>query len=208
MKHIKKVLSYSIAGSIGLTVIASLQGCSDQGVPPRGERGFGTPQDAGQEQNSFLVIEQTGTSPDTYKVIEKHPTSGPTRAILRDTQGNERFLSEDELRRIAEQEAARVESGTSRLTQDPAMTSGGLSLGETILAAAAGSLIGGMLANRLAGNRNFQGYQQRYGGGRPTTTISRPYKSGAAGNKPRSGYFGGNKSGSGYPSRSYGSWGG
>ncbi|EGW55301.1 hypothetical protein [endosymbiont of Tevnia jerichonana] len=34
MKHIKKVLSYSIAGSIGLSVIASLNGCSDQGAPP------------------------------------------------------------------------------------------------------------------------------------------------------------------------------
>ncbi len=69
MKHIKKVLSYSIAGSIGLTVIASLQGCSDQGVPPGGDRGFGTPQGAGQEQNAFLVIEQTGASPDTYQKV-------------------------------------------------------------------------------------------------------------------------------------------
>ena len=208
MKHIKKVLSYSIAGSIGLTVIASLQGCSDQGVPPRDDRGFGSPQDAGQEQNSFLVIEQTGSSPDTYEVVEKHPTTGPSRAILRDLQGNERFLSEEELRQIAEQEAARVEAGTSRLTQDPAMSSGGLSLGETILAAAAGSLIGGMLANRLAGNRNFQSHQQRYGGGRPTTTISQPHRSSTASKQPKSGYFGGNKSGSSYPSRSYGSWGG
>ena len=209
MKHVKKVLSYSIVGSIGLTLVANLQGCSDQGAPSQGDRGFGSSQEGGQEQNSFLVIEQTGTAPDTFQVVEKHPTTGPTRAILRDMEGNERFLSEDELRRIAEQEAARVEAGTSRLTQDPAMTAGGLSLGETLLAAAAGSLIGGMLANSLARNRNFQGYQQRYGGGRPTTSISQPYRSASAGKQPKSGYFGGTRSGTtGYPSRSYGSYGG
>ena len=157
----------------------------------------------------FLVIAQTGTSPATYEVVEKHPTSGPTRAILRDTEGNERFLSEEELRRIAEQEAARVEAGTSRLTQDPAMTAGGLSLGETILAAAAGSLIGGMLANRLAANRNFQGHQQRYGGGRPPAAISQPYsRSSTAARQPKTGYFGGNRSGTSFSGRSYGSWGG
>ncbi len=208
MKHVKKVLSYSIVGSMGLTLVASLHGCSDQGVPPQGSRGFGSPQEGVQEQNWFLVIEQTGTAPDTYQVVEKHPTTGPTRAILRDTQGNERFLSEDELRMIAEQEAAQVEAGTSRLTQDPAMTAGGLSLGETILAAAAGSLIGGMLANSLARNRNYQGYQQRYGGGRPPATISQPYRSASAGKQPKSGYFGGNRGGSGSASRGYGSYGG
>ncbi len=208
MKHVKKVLSYSIVGSIGLTLAASLQGCSDQGVPPQGNRGFGSPQEGAQEQNWFLVIAQTGTYPDTYQVVEKHPTTGPTRAILRDMQGNERFLSEDELRMIAEEEAARVEAGTSQLTQDPAMTAGGLSLGETILAAAAGSLIGGMLANSLARNRNFQSYQQRYGGGRPPAAISQPYRSAGAGKQPKSGYFGGNRGGTGYPSRSYGSYGG
>ncbi|MBU0500314.1 MAG: hypothetical protein KJ558_08160 [Gammaproteobacteria bacterium] len=139
-----------------------------------------------------MVIEQTGTSPDTYKLLEKHPTTGPTRAILREMNGTERSLTSEELKKIAEQEAAKVEAGTSRLTQDTSMHSGGLSLGETILAAAAGSLIGGMLANKLMGNRNYQQTQQRYGGGRPATTVSRPASGTTTGaNKPRSGFFGG-----------------
>ncbi len=191
MRHIKKALSYSIAGSLGLTVVASLHGCTDQGPTPPTASGFDGAS-GGVEQTFFLVIEQTGANPDTYKLLEKHPTTGPTRAILRQPDGTERFLSEDELKRIAAEEAARVEQGTSRLTQDPAMHSGGLSLGETLLAAAAGSLIGGMLANRLASNSNFQRTQQSYGGGRPTASISQPAnRQQTASSKPRSGFFGG-----------------
>ena len=195
MKHIKKALSYSIAGSIGLGIVALLEGCSDQGLPQQGLDSPMGMQDMQQGENFFIVIEQTGVSPDTYKVVEKHPTTGPTRAVLRDTSGTERFLSEEELRKIAEEEAAKVDAGSSRLTQEPVMDSGGMSLGETVLAAAAGSLIGGMLANRLMGNRNFQRAQQQYGGGRPTAGISQPYKSTASGQKPRSGFFGGSSGG-------------
>ncbi len=206
MKHIKKALSYSIAGAVGLSVVASLGGC-DQMQPPQGGAGTGSLQDSAMEQNQFIVIEQTAASPDAYKVVEKHSTSGPTRAILRDLEGAERFLSEEELRQIAEQEAAKVEEGTSRLTQDGASYSGGMSLGETILAAAAGSLIGGMLANRLMGNSNFQRAQTQYGGGRPTTSISQPYKQANTSKQPRSGFFGGNRTGSSSPTR-FGSFGG
>jgi hypothetical protein len=205
MRHIKKVLSYSIVGSLGLTVMANLHGCSDQGPPPPSLDGFNAG-DSGEEQNFFLVIEQTGSAPDSYKLAEKHPTSGPTRAILRMPDGSERFLSEDELKQIAAAEAARVESGESRLTQDPSMHAGGLSLGEMVLAAAAGSLVGGMLANRLASNANYQRTQQRFGGGRPTAAISQPaQKTKTAQSKPRSGFFGGNRSKS---SGSFGSFGG
>jgi hypothetical protein len=207
MRHIRKVLSYSIAGTIGLSVIASLNGCSDQGNQPPNS-GFGNQIGSEQGQNVFMVIEQIASNPDSYKLVEKHPTSGPTRAILRDQDGSERFLSEDELKQIAEQEAAKVEEGTSRLTQDdPSMHSGGLSLGETLLAAAAGSLIGGMLANRLAGNSNFQRTQQRYGGGRPTSSISQPYNK-TAKSQPKSGFFGGSKTGSSSSSSRFGSFGG
>jgi hypothetical protein len=209
MKHIKKALSYSIAGSIGLTVIASLNGCSDAGQPQQRMDESGMQQDGGPDQSQFLVIEQTGAAPDTYKVVEKHPTTGPTRAILKDLEGNERFLSEEELRTIAEEEAAKVEAGTSNLTQNPEMSSGGMSMGEVLLAAAAGSLIGGMLANRLMGNQNYQRNQQRYGGGRPTSSISQPLNRQAAGkSQARSGFFGGNRSTSGSSRGSFGSFGG
>lgn len=204
MKHIKKALSYTVAGSIGLTVIASLNGCDQQAGSPRTSGTMDAQVGDQVDQNLFIVIEQTGSSPDTYKVVEKHPTAGPTRAILRMQNGEERFLSEEELKRIAEAEAKKVEEGTSRLTQDPSMSSGGLSLGETLLAAAAGSLIGGMLANSLMRNRNFQQNQNRYGGGRPTAAASQPYKKSTT--KPRSGFFGGNKSGTSSSRTGFGSF--
>ncbi len=208
MRHIKKALSYSIAGAIGLSVISSLSGCSDQGVPPPGENGFGDNPGMTEGQNAFLVIEQTGSDPDIYRLVEKHPTSGPSRAILRDTNGNERFLSEDELKKIAEQEAARVDAGESRLTDDPASMSGGMSFGELLLASAAGSLIGGMLANKLASNSNFQKSQQQYGGGKPTSSISQPYNKPKSSTSTKTGFFGGNNSGSGQSRNSFSSFGG
>ena len=191
MRHIKKALSYSIAGGIGVGVVAALQGCSEQSPATPGLGGFDAPLPGGIEQPYFLVIEQTGSQPETYRLVEKHPTSGPTRAILRTPDGQERFLSEQELQQIANEEAARVEAGTSRLTQPAEVSAGGLSLGETLVAAAAGSLIGGMLANRLAANSHFQRTQQTYGGGRPTATISQPARTQtAARSQPRSGFFG------------------
>lgn len=205
MKHIKKALSYSIAGSLGLAVMASLSGCGDQSqsVGPGGD--FSAQE--GQEQSFFLVIEQTGSNPDTFELAEKHPTSGPTRAILRQQDGTERFLSEEELKQLAEEEAKKVEQGTSRLTEDPASYGGGMSMGETLLAAAAGSLIGGMIANQLMGNKNFQRTQSQYGGGRPTTTMSQPAKTGSK-SSPKSGFFGGNTTGTSSSSSSSSSYGG
>lgn len=198
MKHIKKALSYSIAGSLGLTVVASLGGCEQ----PQSPQLMGSEQ--GAEQSWFMVIEQTGANPDTYRVAEQHPTTGPTRALLRDMNGIERFLSEEELKAIAEEEAQRVEAGTSRLAQDGAqMSAGGMSLGETLLAAAAGSLIGGMLANRLMGNRNFQQNQARYNSTRPSAPTS--FRTGST-TQPKSGFFGSSGSRSG--SSSFGSFGG
>lgn len=205
MRHIKKIASGSIAGSVGLVIAASLQGCSDQGPQAPSLSGFDSGAPADLTQNVFMVVEQTGSAPDTFRLLEKHPTDGPTRAILRLPDGTERFMSEAELKQLAAEEAARVEAGTSRLTQDPSMHSGGLSLGETLLAAAAGSLVGGMLANSLARNGNFQRNQQTYGGGRPTATISQSAnRATTSGSQSRSGYFGGSQSSSSSNMRSYG----
>ncbi len=112
------------------------------------------------EQGQFLIIKQTAKDPDAYIIEEKHPSSTGTRAILKDMEGNERMLTEEELKKLAEAEAAKVENGTSNLTQTPQANSPGLSLGETILAGAAAGLIGGMIANKLAGNSNYQQHQQ------------------------------------------------
>ena len=207
--YLKKALTYSTVGSLGLTVAAALQGCGETGLPPQqAEQSQAQIADAA-EQGLFMVIQQTGTNPDTYELAEKYPSSQGTRAILKDMEGNERILSEEELKQMAEAEAARVESGESQLA-GPTAENQGLSLGETILASAAGALIGGMLANKLMGNSNFQKHQQQTNQ-RAQSSMSST-RNPAANNanrsntssKPRSGFFGGNNSGAARSSSSLG----
>ncbi len=128
-------------GSMSLVVMTALSGC------------------AGQEQeepkNRFLIIEQTTSG--KYSVVEEVPTDGPSRAIIRERDENgrviERLMSESEMKALAEQEYQKVQNGTSETTQNH--DSGGMGLGGTILAVAAGSLMGNMIANQLMGNKNF-----------------------------------------------------
>lgn len=194
--YVKQILSYSAVGSLGLMILASLQGC-DGAEPPAQPNKAGTISEATKGEGMFLVIQQTGVNPDTYELKEKHPSSDGTRAILKGMDGSERILNEAELKKIAEAEAKKVEDGTSKLTQ-PIAENQGLSLGETLLASAAGALIGGMIANKLMGNPNYQQHQQQQTQ-RAQTSISRP----AAGatdtrsvnqgqNQPKSGFFGNN----------------
>ncbi|MBU0656681.1 MAG: hypothetical protein KJ914_16290 [Gammaproteobacteria bacterium] len=203
--YIKQILSYSMVGSLGLTIVASLQGCGgDQPpTPPPQNQTPGAISDATKGEGMFLVIQQTSANPDTYELKEKYPSGEGTRAILKDMNGNERILSEEELKKIAEEEAKKVEEGTSQLTQ-PVAQNQGLSLGETILASAAGALIGGMIANKLMGNPNYQQHQQQQAS-RAQTSISRPAAGGTdtrsvnQNQKPKSGFFGSN-SGTANPS--------
>jgi len=156
---INKALFYSMLGGLGLTL--ALQGCGPSEQPAESNPNGTISEAAKSEEGLFLVIKQTAKDPDAFIIVEKHPSSTGTRALLTDMDGNERMLTEEELKKMAEAEAAKVEDGTSNLTQTPAASSPGLSLGETILAGAAGALIGGMIANKLAGNSNYQQHQQQ-----------------------------------------------
>jgi len=128
-------------GSMGLVVMTALSGCGGQ--------------EQAEPKNRFLIIEET--SAGKYNVVEEVPTDGPSRAIIRTKDENgrvsERLMSEDEMRVLADQEYQRVQNGTSETTQQN--TDGGMGLGGTILAVAAGSLLGNMIANQLMGNKSF-----------------------------------------------------
>ncbi|WGZ92880.1 MAG: hypothetical protein QJT81_13680 [Candidatus Thiothrix putei] len=209
--YIKPIISYSMVGSLGMTILASLQGCGgDQPPAPPPNTGAGTISEAAKSEAMFMVIQQTGANPDTYELVEKYPAS-QTRAILKDMKGNERILTEAELKAMAEAEAKKVEAGTSALTQ-PVAQNQGLSLGETVLAAAAGALIGGMLANKLMGNANYQQHQQQQAS-KAQSSISRPAArtdtravNPNQAQQPKSGFFGNNNNAN--PSNRSGSAGG
>ena len=145
-KHIKTAKNYSVVGTFSAIALASIYGCEQkQGV---------------DEQSANQFFEKKKKTDGSFEVIEQHPTTGPTRAILRDVNGKERFLSEEEIKQIVLQEKEKIENGQSNLTKD---NSGGLSLGETIMAAAGGallgSLVGNAIANKLNKNSNFQNKQ-------------------------------------------------
>lgn len=127
-------------GSMSLVVMSALSGCTAPQEDPK---------------NRFLVIEQNANG--KYTVVEEHPTDGESRAIIRERDENgkvtERFMNESEMRTLAQQEHQKVQNGTSETTQPN--SGGGMGLGGTILAVAAGSLLGNMIANQLMGNKNF-----------------------------------------------------
>jgi len=143
MKHISTIGSAALLGSMGVLVMSSITGCSQQQEQ--------------EAQNRFLVIEQQPNG--KYIVVEEMPTEGASRAIIREHDENgrvvERFMNEEEMRALAEQEYQKVQNGQSELNQEPS-ASPGMGLAGTILAVAAGSLLGNMIGNALMGNRNFQ----------------------------------------------------
>jgi len=141
MSKFKTRVSTIGLGSMSLVVMTALSGCAGQ--------------EQAEAKNRFLVIEQTATG--KYTVVEEHPTDGESRAIIRERDENgkvtERFMNEAEMKMLAEQEYAKVQNGTSETTQQN--DGGGMGLAGTILAVAAGSLMGNMIANSLMGNKNF-----------------------------------------------------
>ncbi|MCW8838255.1 MAG: hypothetical protein OQK11_06105 [Thiovulaceae bacterium] len=142
MKHISSISSGMALGSAGIAMMSILSGCSQQQEQ--------------QAQNKFLVIEQQTNG--KYKVVEEMLTQGESRAIIRqrDANGNitERFMSEAEMKALAEQEYAKVQDGSSETIQN-GNADAGMGLAGTILAVAAGSLLGNMIGNALMNNKNF-----------------------------------------------------
>ena len=141
MKYIASIASGVALGTAGIMMMSTLTGCEQRQQ---------------EAQNKFLVIEQLPNG--KYKVVEEMPTEGPTRAIIRerDEFGNirERFMNEDEMKALAAQEYEKVQNGTSETIQENS-NGAGMGLAGTILAVAAGSLLGNMIANSLMNNKAF-----------------------------------------------------
>ncbi len=175
MKHINTIGTAAL-GSVGVIVMSLLGGCASEQQEP---------------QNRFLVIEQQ--SDGGYKVIEEMPTDGPNRAIIRerDAQGNmtERFMNEEEMKTLAQQEYEKVEAGQSELNAPP--SDAGMGLAGTILAVAAGSLLGNMIGNALMKNNNFQSH--RDSANRSAYHANKTGGTSGAANTQKKSYFGDTK---------------
>ena len=143
MRHIVSIAKGVALGSAGVVMMSVFAGCEQK-------------QEEQKPQNKFLVIEQQADG--KYVVVENLPTEGPSRAIIRekDAEGKtvERIMSEEEMKKLAEQEYQKVQDGTSE-TLKSGEGSAGMGLAGTILAVAAGSLLGNMIGNALMNNKNF-----------------------------------------------------
>jgi hypothetical protein len=185
MKHISSIAGGVALGSAGIIMMSVLSGCSGQ--------------EKQEPKNRFLVIEQQTNG--KYIVVEEMPTEGPSRAIIRekDANGNtvERFMNEAEMKALAEQEYQKVQNGTSETTQNG---TGGMGLAGTILAVAAGSLLGNMIGNSLMNNKNFS---QRASGVNKSA-YSRSAASRASSSSSKKSFFGGNSKSSSYGKSSFG----
>ncbi len=187
-KHISSIASGVALGSAGIVMMSVLSGCE-------------SPQQQQEQQNRFLVIEQQTNG--KYIVVEEMPTEGPSRAIIRekDANGNttERFMNEDEMKALAEQEYKKVQDGTSETVSDNG-GSAGMGLAGTILAVAAGSLLGNMIGNALMNNKNFA--KNSASSNKSAYSRSAASRSSKSSSSKKS-FFGGNSKSSSRGSRSY-----
>lgn len=143
MIYIRSIAKGVALGSAGIVMMSILGGCESS-------------QQEHKQQNKFLVIEQL--TDGKYVVVESMPTEGPSRAIIRERDENnktvERIMSEEEMKKLAQQEYSKVQNGTSETLQNNG-SSAGMGLAGTILAVAAGSLLGNVIGNALMNNKNF-----------------------------------------------------
>ena len=170
-KHIKKISNATIIGSMGVLVLASMQGCGDN------------QQQAQQPNNSQQNIVKEGATVTieekpvgTFKIIDEVPSVN-TRVILRDANGTERILSQAEIDKLVKEEEAKVNAGTSNLTKSPeeVRDNGGLGLAGTLMTSMAGAMVGSYLMNKLMNNQNYQ--QNRRTSYRSPSTYSRSQSS-------------------------------
>ena len=185
MKHIRKIGEYGIVGSIGIAALLVLSGCSSQENKEQLASNS-------IKKGAFVIIEEQAD--DSYKILEEHP-SDTTRVLLKSKDGTERMLSEEEIQAMLKEEEKKIDNGTSQLTNP---TGTGLSIGEAILASAAGAIIGSWIGSKLFNNQNFQAQQrttyktpQAYERSRSSFNQTSTTTNRATTNSGRSGFFGG-----------------
>lgn len=152
MKKFKKIANYAAVGGFGAMLVTGLSGCGNNSHEE--QTNF---QDQAQ-QGAFVIIEET--SPGKYKIQDEFP-SKETRIVLKDINGTERVLTKEEMDALMVEENAKIDAGVSPLTtQNAQLSGGGMSLGETILASAAGAIIGSWIGSKLFGNTAYNNHRQ------------------------------------------------
>ena len=145
---LKHISNYAIVGGLGAILITNFTGCEDK---TQNNNQSNTMTTASQKQGAFVIVEKTPQG--GYQIVDEFPAK-KTTIVLREN-GDERILSKEEIDTLVAQEKAKIDNGTSNLTNSSEISSGGMSLGETLLASAAGAMIGSYIGNKLFNNSNY-----------------------------------------------------
>ncbi|EAL4113508.1 hypothetical protein FYT23_04400 [Campylobacter jejuni] len=188
MKKIKKIIQIGMIGGLAAVAGGALAGCGSN------NDNSDTLNQAANAQGAFVIIEET--APGQYKIKDQYP-SDETRVVLKDLNGTERILSKEEMDALIKEEAAKIDNGTSNLTKDNGqISSGGLSLGETLLASAAGAILGSWIGSKLFNNQNFANQQRgafsnQSAYQRSVNSFNKVGTTSSASSAKKSGFFGG-----------------
>ena len=208
---LKKISNYAIVGGLGATLITSFAGCEERNN--NNNQTSGSISEASQKQGAFVIVEKNPQG--GYQIVDEFPSSSTT-IVLREN-GTEKILTKSEVDALIAEEAKKIDNGTSNLTnpQNAQMSGGGMGLGETILASAAGAMLGAYIGNKLFNNSNYQ--SQRRTSYKSPSTYSKSVNSfnkaktssssKSSSSTKKSGFFSGSKSGAS-SSRSGGFFGG
>jgi len=115
MKHIKKLSTIATATGLGALLATGLTGCIG---------GNNNQQEQKQQaKGAFVIIEET--APGKYKIKDEFPAE-ETRIVLKQLDGVERVLTKEEMDQLVKEEAAKIDNGTSTLTQQNPEVSQGM----------------------------------------------------------------------------------
>lgn len=149
--YIRKISDAAILGGMSAVLVAGLLGCDS------GSQNSASAQEMSKKQGVIVTLQEEADG--SYKIIDEQPSSdGDTTIIVKDTEGNKRILSKEEVDALVAEEARKIDNGTSTLTSGDG---GGLGIGGAILASAAGALIGSYIGNKLFNNANYKANAQR-----------------------------------------------
>lgn len=187
MKYINKLSTMAAATGLGALLATGVTGCTSNNQQQ---------QEQAQAKGAFIIIEES--APGKYKIKDEFPAD-ETRIVLKKLDGTEKVLTKPELDALIQEEAAKIDNGTTNLTKENPQVSQGMGLGETIMASMAGAMLGAWIGNKLFGNQNYQnnrkaGYKSPSTYSKSQNSFNKPRKSSSS---KRSGFFGSKKSSSG-----------
>ena len=202
--HIKRLSNYALVGGLGAFLATGLTGCFDSNSNNNQQGQDGAFSNASQKQGAFVIIEETADG--RYVIADEFPSS-KTTIVLRKPDGSERILSQAEIDALVKEEEARIDAGTSPLT-NPEMSNGGMGLGGVLLSSIAGAMIGSWLGNKLFNNQNYQNQRKaQYKSPQTYSKSQSSFKNAAkstSSSSKKSGFFG-SKSSSSSSKSSFGS---